>query len=85
LCVTLDDHLQGVTLVTRGEDLFYATHFQRLLQELLSLREPEYHHHPLLLDEEGKRFAKRNQSVTLQFLREVEGRTPEDIRKIVGL
>lgn len=79
LCVTLDDHLQGVTLVTRGEDLFYATHLHRLLQELLGLDVPEWHHHPLLLDSEGKRFAKRNKSVTLQYLRETEGKTQREV------
>jgi glutamyl-Q tRNA(Asp) synthetase len=80
LCVTLDDHLQGVTCVTRGEDLFHATHLHRLLQHLLGLDVPLWHHHPLLLDEEGKRFAKRNQSVTLQSLR-AAGKTPEEITK----
>lgn len=85
LSVTLDDHLQGVTLVTRGEDLFYATHLHRLLQELLELRVPEWHHHPLLLDEEGKRFAKRNNSVTLEHLRETEHKTPADILALIGM
>ncbi len=79
LCVTVDDHLQGVTCVTRGEDLFHASHLHRLLQHLLGLDVPVWHHHPLLLDAEGKRFAKRNQSVTLQHLRE-GGKTPEDIK-----
>ncbi len=79
LSVTLDDHLQGVTLVTRGEDLFYASHLHRLLQELLGLTVPEWHHHPLLLDAEGKRFAKRNNAVTLQYMREEAGKTPADI------
>lgn len=69
LCVTLDDHLQGVTLVTRGEDLLYATHLHRLLQHLLNLSVPEWAHHPLLLDADGKRFAKRNNAVTLEFMR----------------
>lgn len=78
LCVTLDDHLQGVTCVTRGEDLFHATHLHRLLQHLLGLNVPVWHHHPLLHDEEGKRFAKRHQAVTLQHMRE-QGKTPEDI------
>lgn len=78
LCVTLDDHLQGVTCVTRGEDLFHASHLHRLLQRLLGLNLPVWHHHPLLLDEEGKRFAKRNLSVTLQSLRE-QGKTPEEV------
>lgn len=82
LCVTLDDHLQGVTLVTRGEDLFYASHLHRLLQHLLNLPVPEWAHHPLLLDAEGKRFAKRNDSVTLQHWRE-NGKTPDDIIQMI--
>lgn len=85
LCVTLDDHLQGVTLVTRGEDLFHATHMHRLLQALLGLNVPEWHHHKLLLDAEGKRFAKRNNAVTLQYLRDVEKKASEDIIRSVGL
>jgi glutamyl-Q tRNA(Asp) synthetase len=84
LSVTVDDHLQGVNLVTRGEDLFYATHLHRLLQELLSLDVPEWHHHKLLLDHEGKRFAKRNNAVTLQHMREVEKKTPEQVRAMAG-
>lgn len=85
LSVTVDDHLQGVTIVTRGEDLFYASHLHRLLQELLDLNVPEWHHHKLLLDAEGKRFAKRNHSVTLQHLREVEKKTPQDILRMIGM
>lgn len=83
LCVTLDDHLQGVTLVTRGEDLFHATHLHRLLQKLIGLNVPEWHHHKMLLDEEGRRFAKRNNAVTLQYLRE-SGKTPADIAAMTG-
>ncbi|MBI4030119.1 MAG: tRNA glutamyl-Q(34) synthetase GluQRS [Proteobacteria bacterium] len=83
LCVTLDDHLQGVTLVTRGEDLFHATHMHRLLQELLGLNVPEWCHHKMLLDEEGRRFAKRNNAITLQYLRE-SGKTPADITAMTG-
>ncbi|MDE2335747.1 MAG: tRNA glutamyl-Q(34) synthetase GluQRS, partial [Alphaproteobacteria bacterium] len=79
LCVTIDDHLQGVTCVTRGEDLFHASHLHRLLQHLLRLNVPVWHHHPLLLDDAGRRFAKRNHSVTLQHMRE-QGKTPEDLR-----
>jgi glutamyl-Q tRNA(Asp) synthetase len=85
LSVTLDDHLQGVTLVTRGEDLLYATHLHRLLQALLGLDVPQWHHHRLLLDPEGKRFAKRNLAVTLKHLREAEGKTPADIMDMTGL
>ena len=84
LSVTVDDHLQGVTLVTRGEDLLPATHVHRLLQALLGYAVPAYRHHPLLLDEHGQRFAKRNRSVTLQSLRE-SGATAVEIRRRVGL
>ena len=84
LSVTVDDDLQGVTLVTRGADLFEATHIHRLLQELLGLAVPDYHHHPLMHDEEGKRYAKRNNAVTLQHMREVDGLTPDDIRARVS-
>lgn len=85
LSVTIDDHLQGITLVTRGEDLFYATHLHRLLQHLLDMNVPDYHHHGLMLDNEGKRFAKRNQSVTLRHLREVEKKSPQDIMAAAGI
>lgn len=84
LSVSVDDHLQGVTLVTRGKDLFYATHLHRLLQYLLDMETPHYHHHDLLLDHEGKRFAKRNDSVTLQHLRMVDRKTPEEIMSMIG-
>ena len=69
LAVTVDDHIQDVSLVTRGQDLFTSTHLHRLLQALLGFEVPQYHHHRLLLDHNGKRFAKRNQSVTLYNLR----------------
>ncbi len=85
LSVSIDDDLQGVTLVTRGKDLFYATHLHRLLQHLLGLKVPQYHHHDLLLDHEGKRFAKRNDGVTLQHLRTVEKKTPADIIQMIGI
>lgn len=84
LAVTWDDHLQGITLVTRGQDLFAATDVHRLLQSLLGLHVPAYHHHKLLTDEDGERFAKRNRSVTLKSLRDA-GKTPDDIRHMVGL
>lgn len=84
LAVAVDDALQGVTLVTRGRDLFPATHIQRLLQALLELPVLSYHHHRLVLDETGKKFSKRDQSVTLRYLRE-SGSTPADIRKSIGL
>jgi len=80
LALTLDDAIQEVTLVTRGEDLFHATAIHRLLQELLGLPAPRYHHHRLLRDEHGKRFSKRDPSLTLQTLREA-GETPAAIRE----
>lgn len=78
LCSVLDDAAQGVTLVTRGEDLFDSTHVHRLLQALLGLDTPLYHHHRLILDAEGRRLAKRDQSVTIKFLRE-KGLNPAEI------
>ncbi len=78
LAVTLDDARQGVTLVVRGEDLFAATHIHRLLQAVLDLPTPAYRHHKLLLDAEGKRFAKRDRSLTLRALRE-EGQSPAEV------
>lgn len=84
LSVTVDDALQGVTLVTRGEDLLHATHIHRILQALLELPEPEYHHHRLLAGEDGKRFAKRDRSLTIQALREA-GKTPAEVRAMAGM
>lgn len=83
LAVTVDDALQGVTLVTRGGDLFEATHVQRLLQALLGLPVPTYHHHGLLTAPDGRRFAKRDRAPTLRALRE-DGKTPEDVRRLAG-
>ncbi|MDA5192629.1 tRNA glutamyl-Q(34) synthetase GluQRS [Govanella unica] len=80
LAVTVDDALQGVTLVTRGTDLFHATHIHRLLQAVLGLPVPRYHHHALLLNADGKRFAKRDKAMTLRDMR-ASGRTPVDIRR----
>jgi len=67
LAATLDDAADGVTLVTRGRDLFAATHVHRLLQALLGLPVPTWHHHPLLLDESGAKLAKRRDSGALGF------------------
>jgi glutamyl-Q tRNA(Asp) synthetase len=79
LAVVVDDAHQGVTRVTRGNDLFAAAHVQRLLQALLGLPEPQYAHHALVLDEAGRKFSKRDRAVTLQNLRET-GVTPDEIR-----
>ena len=65
LAATLDDSADGVTLVTRGADLFPATHIHRLLQALLGLPVPRWHHHALLLDESGRKLAKRRGSPSL--------------------
>jgi len=84
LAVVVDDALQGITRVTRGNDLFQATHIQRLLQALLELPAPAYAHHRLILDAQGKKFSKRDRAATLKDLRE-NGATPDDIRQMVGL
>jgi glutamyl-Q tRNA(Asp) synthetase len=83
LAVTLDDALQGVTLVTRGEDLFAATHVHRLLQALLGLPTPRYHHHALLRGPDGRRLAKRDGAATLRALR-AAGRSPAEVRALAG-
>jgi glutamyl-Q tRNA(Asp) synthetase len=82
--VVMDDAFQNVTLVTRGNDLFAATHVQRLLQELLNHPPPSYAHHRLILDENGRKFSKRDHAVTLRMLR-ADGFTASDIRKRLGL
>jgi glutamyl-Q tRNA(Asp) synthetase len=84
LSVVVDDAYQGVTLVTRGNDLFAAAHIQRLLQALLDLPEPVYAHHKLILDAQGRKFSKRDASVTLRHLR-AQGVTPQAIRAQLGL
>ena len=78
LAVTLDDALQGVTLVTRGADLLTATHVHRLLQALLGLPTPGYRHHPLLSDASGRRLAKRDRALTVRAMR-AAGTTPAQI------
>lgn len=83
LAVTLDDHLQGVTLVTRGEDLLVATHIHRLLQALLDLATPAYRYHRLLTNDKGERLAKRDGAMTLSALRRA-GHTPADVRAMAG-
>jgi glutamyl-Q tRNA(Asp) synthetase len=83
VAVVVDDALQGVTLVTRGDDLFAATHIQRVLQALLGLAPPAYHHHRLILDDAGQRLAKRAPGATLGGLR-AAGQTPGQIRARLG-
>jgi glutamyl-Q tRNA(Asp) synthetase len=84
LAVTVDDAIQGVTLVTRARDLFAATHIHRLLQALLELPVPRWRHHALLTDAGGKRFAKRDRAMTLAEMRDA-GMTPEQVRAMTGL
>jgi glutamyl-Q tRNA(Asp) synthetase len=81
LSVTVDDHIQGITCVTRGQDLFSSTHIHRLLQALLGLKTPTYQHHPLLTDDRGQRYAKRNNALTLRILRE-EGHSASAVREM---
>jgi glutamyl-Q tRNA(Asp) synthetase len=78
LAVTVDDAAQGVTLVTRGNDLFAATHIHRQLQALLGLDVPEWHHTVLLTNNKGARLAKRDKAFTLRAMREA-GTDPEDL------
>lgn len=70
LAVTVDDAIQGVTLVTRGEDLFAATHVHRLLQAVLGLPVPDYHHHNLLRNHKGERLSKRDGATGIHALRD---------------
>jgi glutamyl-Q tRNA(Asp) synthetase len=70
LACVVDDAFQGVTMVTRGEDLLPSTHLQRVLQALLGLPEPQYGHHRLVKDPEGRRLAKRDQGITIRDMRE---------------
>jgi len=84
LSVTHDDALQGVTHIIRGEDLLLSTHIHVLLQRLLNLPTPIYWHHPLLTGPDGKRYAKRDKSLTLAALREA-GVSPAEIRSRIGL
>ena len=83
LSVTLDDHAQSITQVTRGEDLFQATHIHRLLQCLLKLNSPQYFHHELISDSSGKKFSKRDTSFTLRQLRQ-EGKSQKQVKKLIN-
>ncbi len=84
LAVVLDDAAQGVTHVVRGQDLFWSTGVHRLLQALLDLPAPVYHHHRLMPDADGRKLSKSTRATGLRELR-AQGATPEDIRKLVGL
>src|SRR5712671_532497 len=84
LSVVIDDAHQGVTHVVRGQDLFHATSLHRLLQDLLGLPQPVYHHHRLICDAEGRKLSKATRATGLRELR-AAGATPADIRQAVGL
>lgn len=84
LAVVVDDADQRITLVTRGKDLFDSTWIHVLLQKLLQVRTPLYHHHRLIRDDAGKRLAKRDSARAIRHYRE-DGATPQDIRDLLGL
>jgi glutamyl-Q tRNA(Asp) synthetase len=84
LSVVIDDALQGVTNIVRGEDLFWSTSVHRLLQQLLDLPQPTYRHHPLIRDETGQKLSKSTQATGLRELR-AAGATPTKIRQLVGM
>jgi glutamyl-Q tRNA(Asp) synthetase len=84
LAVVIDDARQGVSDVVRGQDLFWSTSVHRLLQALLGLPAPNYHHHRLILDADGKKLSKSTRATALRSLR-AGGATPTDIRRLVGL
>jgi len=84
LSVVVDDAAQGITHVMRGRDLYAATAVHRLLQVLLDLPAPVYHHHPLILDAQGRKLSKSDGDTALAALRS-DGWTPEDVRARVGL
>jgi glutamyl-Q tRNA(Asp) synthetase len=84
LSVVVDDALQGVTHVVRGQDLFRATGVHRVLQELLGLPAPMYHHHRLILDGEGRKLSKSNDATALRELR-AQGATLAAVRRTIGL
>lgn len=83
LCVTHDDAVQGVTLVTRGEDLKPATHLHRLIEALMGWPVPRWQHHGLLVGPDGRRLAKRDAAATLRSLREA-GHRPAEVRAMAG-
>ncbi|RST86140.1 tRNA glutamyl-Q(34) synthetase GluQRS [Aquibium carbonis] len=82
LCVVVDDAIQGITNVVRGRDLFHATSVHRVLQDLLGLPAPSYHHHDLLLGEDGRKLSKSRGDTALRALRDI-GATPGDIARLL--
>lgn len=84
LSVVVDDAVQAVTDVVRGRDLYYSTGLHRLLQELLGLPVPRYHHHRLVLGDDGRKLSKSRHDTGIGALR-AAGMTPADIIRLVGL
>ena len=84
LASVIDDADQGVTDVIRGEDLFEATKIHVVIQNILELPTPKYHHHRLITDEAGNRLAKRNDAQSISMYR-TKGYSPDDIRELLGL
>lgn len=83
LSCVLDDAAQNITHIVRGEDLYHATAIHRVLQDLLDLKEPQYHHHKLILDKDGQKLSKSRKDTSLADLREL-GKSPDDIKKLIG-
>ena len=84
LAVVVDDAAQGITVITRGKDLFDSTYIHALLQKLFQLPTPLYHHHRLIRDDAGKRLAKRDDARAIRHYRQ-DGATPQDIRRMLAL
>jgi glutamyl-Q tRNA(Asp) synthetase len=84
LSVVIDDAVQGVTEVVRGQDMFHATSVHRLLQQLLGLPQPAYRHHRLVMNAAGQKLSKSTDATGLRELR-AAGATPADIRRLIGL
>ena len=82
LSVVLDDFDTGISLVTRGDDLFSQTDLHRLLQHLLGLPTPLYDHHPLITDDQGKRLAKRDDARSLISYRQ-QGMSPDELKHMI--
>ncbi|MEE9374767.1 MAG: tRNA glutamyl-Q(34) synthetase GluQRS [Rhizobiaceae bacterium] len=83
ISVVVDDEKQAVTHVVRGQDLFHATSLHRLLQTLLNLKAPIYHHHELVLDETGRKLSKSADDTSLRALRD-SGKSPKELKQMIG-
>ena len=82
LSVVVDDAIQKVTHIVRGQDLFWSTSIQRLLQHLLNLPTPQYFHHELILDESGEKLSKSEQHTGLRAIR-VQGASVNDVKELI--